>query len=215
MDGGTQPTMMIEDEELRGIFKTSSEERLQTLDDGLLHLEQHPDDQETVEALMREAHSLKGDSNMLGVPHLSKLAHQIEHVLGAIKRQEQVFSADTCDRLATGLNAMRQLVYEAVTGEPADVELNQVMATLKGAESTELSQATAELQPHAPPAADEVAPTTQPHLEEPDILDEVLLDDAFLLAAPSAPANPGQPKHLRLPPHQCSRAHPLPRLPQG
>jgi two-component system chemotaxis sensor kinase CheA len=184
--------MMIEDEELRGIFKTSSEERLQTLDDGLLHLEQHPDDQETVEALMREAHSLKGDSNMLGVPHLSKLAHQIEHVLGAIKRQEQVFSADTFDRLATGLDAMGQLVHEAVTGEPATVDLAQVMATLKGAESPEPSQATAEPQSQPLSATDDVAPTAQPHLEEPDILDEVLLDDAFLLAAPSMQAHPGQ-----------------------
>ena len=58
--------MMIDDEELRGIFKTSSEERLQALDEGLLHLEKHPDDPETLEALMRECHSLKGDSNMLG-----------------------------------------------------------------------------------------------------------------------------------------------------
>jgi two-component system chemotaxis sensor kinase CheA len=65
---------------MRDIFKTSSEERLQTLDTGLLHLEKHPEDQQTIEAIMREAHSLKGDSNMLGVADLGKVAHQIEHI---------------------------------------------------------------------------------------------------------------------------------------
>jgi two-component system chemotaxis sensor kinase CheA len=124
--------MMIEDDELRDIFKTSSEERLQTLDDGLLHLEKHPDDQETLEAMMREAHSLKGDSNMLGVPDLGKLAHQVEHILGAVKRGESDLTADVCDRLSHGMMAMKQLVHEAVTGEVTGVNVFYVLAELMG-----------------------------------------------------------------------------------
>jgi two-component system chemotaxis sensor kinase CheA len=124
--------MMIEDDELRDIFRTSSEERLQTLDDGLLHLEKHPDDQETIHALMREAHSLKGDSNMLGVPDLGKLAHQVEHILGAVKRGESDLTADVCDRLSHGMMAMKQLVHEAVTGEVTGVNVFYVLAELMG-----------------------------------------------------------------------------------
>ncbi len=51
---------MIDDDELRAVFKIASEEHLQSLDDGLLYLEKHPADRATLEALMREAHSLKG-----------------------------------------------------------------------------------------------------------------------------------------------------------
>ncbi|PSN15032.1 hypothetical protein C7293_09130, partial [filamentous cyanobacterium CCT1] len=126
--------MMIDDIELRDIFKTSSAERLQALDDGLLHLEKHPDDPEILASLMREAHSLKGDGNMLGVTDLGKVAHQFEHVLGAIKRGEQTLSADLFDRLARGLAAMRHIVHEAVTGEPAQVKVFYVIAELMGAE---------------------------------------------------------------------------------
>ncbi|MGG6239502.1 Hpt domain-containing protein, partial [Nodosilinea sp. AN01ver1] len=126
--------MMIDDIELRDIFKTSSAERLQALDDGLLHLEKHPDDPEILASLMREAHSLKGDGNMLGVTDLGKVAHQFEHVLGAIKRGEQTLSSDLFDRLARGLTAMRQIVHEAATGEPAQVKVFYVMAELMGAE---------------------------------------------------------------------------------
>jgi two-component system chemotaxis sensor kinase CheA len=128
--------MMIDDTELRDIFKISSEERLQALDQGLLHLEKHPDDRDTIEALMREAHSLKGDGNMLGVTDLGQVAHQIEHVLGAIARAEQPLSADLFDRLAQGVAALRAIAHEAVTGEPSGVQVAAAIAQLTGAEPT-------------------------------------------------------------------------------
>ncbi|HSM80332.1 MAG TPA: Hpt domain-containing protein, partial [Nodosilinea sp.] len=95
--------MMIDDTELRDIFRVSSEERLQTLDAGLLHLEKHPGDPDTLAALMRDAHSLKGDGNMLGVTDVGKVAHHLENVLGALSRGEQTLSPDLFDRLAHGV----------------------------------------------------------------------------------------------------------------
>nr|WP_040696112.1 hybrid sensor histidine kinase/response regulator [Nodosilinea nodulosa] len=138
------------DDELREIFKTTSEERLQVLDEGLLELEKSSDHTALVEALMREAHSLKGDGTMLGVDDLGKVAHQIEHILGAIGGGDDTISADTCDRLAHGLTAMRQLVHEATTGEPTTVNVFYVLAELMGA---------------SPNLAPAVAPT--PHPSDP------------------------------------------------
>ena len=115
--------MMINDKELRAIFKATSEEHLQNLDDGLLHLEDHPDDRVVLESLMREAHSLKGDANMVGVKNVGALAHQIEHLLTQLEQQESL-SGDTSTeslykRLAHASSAIRKLVHEAVTGEPS------------------------------------------------------------------------------------------------
>ncbi len=150
--------MLIEDTELREIFKTSSQERLQAIDEGLLHLEKHRDDLETIATLMREAHSLKGDGNMLGVTDLGKVAHQIEHILGAIKRGDQALSADLFDRLAHGVEAMRQLAHAAVTGEPPQVTVFHVLAELMGAEM-------AEALPNGSPAV--VSPAVDDALFEP------------------------------------------------
>lgn len=83
--------MIIEDVELRDIFKTASEEHLQKLEDGLLHLEKHPHDQAMLEEVLREAHTLKGDSRMLGVDTVETLIHQLEDSLGAVKRGEVIF----------------------------------------------------------------------------------------------------------------------------
>ncbi|MBG1269450.1 hybrid sensor histidine kinase/response regulator [Nostoc sp. WHI] len=131
--------MMINDEELRSVFKVASEEHLQNLDDGLLHLENHPDDLAVLEALMREAHSLKGDANMLGVKDVGTLAHQIEHILTQLKRQENPVSSlnnaidAPYERLAHAIAAIRKLVHEAVTGEPARVDTFYALAELMGA----------------------------------------------------------------------------------
>lgn len=128
--------MMIEDEELRNIFKVASEEHLQKLDSGLLYLEKHPDDQATLEELLREAHSLKGDANMLGVKDVGTLAHQLEHILTQIKRQEESLSSELCDRFAHAIAAIHQLVREAVSGEPAGIDPFRVLAELMGASVT-------------------------------------------------------------------------------
>ncbi|MDY7021573.1 MAG: Hpt domain-containing protein [Cyanobacteriota bacterium] len=125
---------MIEDHELREVFKTASEEHLQNLDDGFLYLEKHPEDLTMLEELLREAHSLKGDAGMLGVKDVSTLAHQIENLLGVINQGKVTFSSEVSDCLFQTLDALRKLVQEAVTGEPSGVNTFQVISSLIAAE---------------------------------------------------------------------------------
>ena len=132
--------MRIEDEELRTTFQIASEEHLQKLDEGVLHLEKHPDDFARIEALMREAHSLKGDAGMLGVKDVATLAHQWEHLLGSVKRGELELSKEVCDRLYDGLDDMGKIVREAVTGEPSGVNTFYALARLMGASPSEQNQ---------------------------------------------------------------------------
>lgn len=133
--------MRIEDDELRDLFKTTGEERIQAIDNGLLHLEKYPDDAAILEAILREAHSLKGDSNMLGQSDIGSLAHQIEHLLTATKQGKEQFTPDLFDRLAQGMDSIRKLLHHAVTGEPAGVNAFHVLATLMGAASKPARQA--------------------------------------------------------------------------
>ncbi|WP_445300776.1 MULTISPECIES: hybrid sensor histidine kinase/response regulator [unclassified Microcoleus] len=148
--------MMIEDQELRDVFKVASQEHLQKLDDGLLYLEQHPDDLAKLEQLLRETHSLKGDAGMLGVKNVASLAHQMEHILGGVKRGETPLNSDISDRLSQGLDAIRQLVNEAVTGQDSGINTFYILASMMGASS--------QLQPQA--AASIVEPSSSPVPEQ-------------------------------------------------
>lgn len=125
--------MFIEDEELRSLYQVASTDHLNAIESSLLHLEKNPQDQSQLATLLRAAHSLKGDSRMLGVQDAETLVHQMEELLSAVGRGEQSFSPSIYDRLYKGLDAVRRVAHEATTGEASNVSLFHVMAQLMGA----------------------------------------------------------------------------------
>ncbi len=129
----TPNAMMIEDVELRNLFKTSSEEHLHNLENGLMQLEKNSQDRATLEEVLREAHTLKGDARMLGVDDIETLIHQIEDIFVAVKKQEQILTPALCESLYQGLDAVRKITREAVTGIASGVNVFYVLAQLMGA----------------------------------------------------------------------------------
>jgi two-component system, chemotaxis family, sensor kinase CheA len=125
--------MFIDDEELRILYKAASAEHIEAIELGLLHLEKVPDDRETLKSLLREAHSLKGDSRMLGVTDVETLIHQMEEVLSAVEQGQQSLTTELCDRLYKGVDALRKIAREATTGEPSGVNVFLTTAMLMGA----------------------------------------------------------------------------------
>jgi len=125
-----RPATFIEDDALRDIYKTTSEERLQKLEAGLLQLEKHPNDKTILEQLLREAHSLKGDSRTAELENVESLTHVVEDILLGIKRQQIVLTQQVSDRLYEGLDAIALLVHEAVTSQQSNVNTAQVLEQL-------------------------------------------------------------------------------------
>ena len=125
--------MFIEDDELRVLYRDASQDHLETLESGLLHLEKNPDDRIKLEEMLRAAHSLKGDSRMLGVQDAETLTHEMEDLLSSVEQGERVLTSALCDCLYQGLDAVRKIAREAVTGEPAEVSVFHVVAQLMDA----------------------------------------------------------------------------------
>ena len=79
--------MKIDRDALVKAFLVDSEENLSTMEDALILLETHPEDEETLRAIFRGAHTLKGNASMLEFMELSELAHSIEDVLDRMRKQ--------------------------------------------------------------------------------------------------------------------------------
>jgi two-component system, chemotaxis family, sensor kinase CheA len=124
--------MYIDDEELRGLYKTSSAEHVQAIEAALMQLEKQPQNTAVVKDLLRSAHTLKGDSRMLGVADVETLVHQIEECLVPIEKGRAQMTDDLSDRLYLGLDTIKQLAHTAVTGEPNDINMFYVLASLMG-----------------------------------------------------------------------------------
>lgn len=131
-------SIFIEDRELREVYRITSEERLQRIESDLLYLEQNPQDLAILEKLLREAHSLKGDSRSVGAKPIETIIHQVEEIFSRIKRRQMVFNPQLGDLLYQGLDVVGKLVKEAVTGEPSRVNsgwlLNQLMEVVSDLE---------------------------------------------------------------------------------
>lgn len=127
--------MYIEDKELRDLFKAESEEHLQRLETGLLQLEKQPNDPVVLSDIFREAHSLKGAARMLGVLNVEMVAHRIEDILGEAKAGNRTLTSGVMDRIYTGLDAIRQWVHEAVTGEQVELDPQPVLRLLETGET--------------------------------------------------------------------------------
>jgi two-component system chemotaxis sensor kinase CheA len=105
---------MIEDKELRDLFRMECEEHLQCIDDGLLNLEQRPGDPALIEAVFRAAHSVKGAARMLNLNEIQSLAHALEDAFSAIRKGDAPVNPQTVADLYQKLTMIRRLVQEAI-----------------------------------------------------------------------------------------------------
>ena len=126
---------MIEDDELRELFKLESEDHIQEMTEGLLELEKQPEDVEALDMVYRKAHIIKGSAVMVGEEEIVKIAHLMEEYLASVKDGKAKFTAKKFDLIYEGLDAIRPLVQEAIYGTPANIDITEVLSRLQfGAE---------------------------------------------------------------------------------
>jgi len=102
-------------------FKAETQEHVQKINDKLLQLEKRPDDQSLLETLMREAHTIKGSSAMIGYKRIADIAHVMEDGLekaleGKIRLQKAHF-----DVLFKCADAIPLLIEDKVTWKDTGV----------------------------------------------------------------------------------------------
>lgn len=108
---------MIDDPDLRRLFKAESGEHIARLDDGLLRLEKTPTDQKLLEELFRESHSLKGAARMLGLSGIETSAHDLESVFNAARKGEALITPKMIEQMNSGLAVLRERVQTSLAGE--------------------------------------------------------------------------------------------------
>lgn len=121
---------MIEDQELREIYQVSGKEHVDNLETGLLTLENDPQNTELLATLLREAHSLKGDSRVIGVKAVENISHRLEDLFGRLKNNHLQWSKALGDKMYNTVGALGKLVHEAVTDEPSGVNSDLIISQL-------------------------------------------------------------------------------------
>jgi two-component system chemotaxis sensor kinase CheA len=106
----------IDRAELLQIFSAESEENLREMEVAFVQLESAPQDEETLQAIFRAAHTIKGNAAGLGFPALAKFAHGVEDVLDGLRAGATMLTTPLATILLQTVDALRQLVAGAVKG---------------------------------------------------------------------------------------------------
>lgn len=88
--------MSFEDEMKAALdtFVVESRELLQDMEDGLLGLEHDPNPADSIGAIFRAAHTIKGSSGLFGLDHIVHFTHVVESVLDMVRNEEIPVSAE-------------------------------------------------------------------------------------------------------------------------
>ena len=134
------------------MFLDESHEHLQSLNEGLLSLEENSDDVSVVNEIFRNAHTLKGMSATMGYNKIAELTHEMEDVLDLIRKEQLKLNEDIIDTLFKCLDSLEQMINSVGDGEAEDVvDVTDLVAKLssisKGTPMPKAADAAAEAAP--------------------------------------------------------------------
>ena len=108
-----------------------AEEQLQILDESLILLEQERDNKNLLNQIFRAAHTLKGSSASMGFEKMAELTHVLESVLDDLRHGELNVTTEIIDYLLHGLDVLKAIKTEIVSGENNGVEITSLVEDLK------------------------------------------------------------------------------------
>ncbi len=102
--------------EIAQLFVEESLEGLDTMESGLLNLDLGAADPETMNAIFRAAHSIKGGGATFGFTEISEFAHHVETLLDEMRRGERPVTRDAVDLLLQSVDCIRDMTGSLATG---------------------------------------------------------------------------------------------------
>lgn len=88
------------------LFLDETREHLQNLSDQIMHLEEDPEDADTINEIFRAAHTLKGMAGTMGFKRMQTLTHDMENVFSEVRSGKMKVRPEIIDILFSCLDAL-------------------------------------------------------------------------------------------------------------
>ena len=122
VDQRQTPDVLTEDPEMVMEFVDESLEHLQTADTQILELENNPQDADSLNAVFRAFHTIKGLAGFFELDHIQELSHKAENLLDSARDGELVLQGAVADCAFDSVDLLKNLVGDVrqtiESGEP-------------------------------------------------------------------------------------------------
>ncbi|HEX7383282.1 MAG TPA: Hpt domain-containing protein, partial [Burkholderiaceae bacterium] len=126
--------MAIDLKRFHATFFAESFEGVDAMEQALVAYDPAAADAETVNAIFRAAHSIKGGAATFGLKAVADFTHHLESLLDAARAGRHALDKSTVDLLLEGVDVVGELLAAARDGQPCDVErVAKVQAALAAA----------------------------------------------------------------------------------
>jgi two-component system chemotaxis sensor kinase CheA len=120
----------IDPSQFKALFFEEAAEHLETMETGLVRLEESGGDPELLNGIFRAAHSIKGASGSFGLLEIAAFTHALESVLDRMRDGTMAGSRPLTDLLLRAADVLRGLVASAQHGAPTPAATGAVQAEL-------------------------------------------------------------------------------------
>lgn len=110
VESAPQRDLTEEDVQILSDFVAESMENLETIEVSLVDLEENPGDQETINAIFRPFHTIKGVSGFLNLNKINHLSHATENLLDSARQGEFKINDAVVDIILESVDTLKQLV---------------------------------------------------------------------------------------------------------
>ncbi|MHB1341497.1 MAG: hybrid sensor histidine kinase/response regulator [Coriobacteriia bacterium] len=175
-------------------FQEEATEYLQRLNEGVITLEGDPGNRELIDQMLRDAHTLKGSSRMVGLLEIADVAHRLEDIMVKVRDGEMKYTSDMSDGFFEALDTIVFLSENAGKDVSAEIDIPAVLARLAAVADAGGPAASATSAPSAPVEAVSGEPS---EVSDSDDIAEAADEDGEA-AAGEATARTGGPKQAQV-----------------
>ncbi|MDA3936187.1 MAG: Hpt domain-containing protein, partial [Actinomycetota bacterium] len=130
-----------------GKFQEEATDLLQRLNEGVITLESDPGNSSLIDQMLRDAHTLKGSSRMVGLIEISDVAHRLEDVMVKVRDGQMKYAPSMSDYFFEALDAIVYLTDSA--GKDVEIEIDLEALQLKLTELADSSDVDVDDKPSA------------------------------------------------------------------
>ncbi|MCP9447691.1 MAG: chemotaxis protein CheA [Nitrospira sp.] len=136
-------------DQFKDAFFEEAAEHLAIVEEGLLQLEQHPEDLDLLNKIFRSAHSIKGASGMFGFDAVAQFTHKMETLLDLLRGGKKRVTPSVADLLLKSTDCLKTLMEGVKFNTPVDENIVQRLSTELAAVSAEEGERASVSQPTA------------------------------------------------------------------
>ncbi|QGG80241.1 chemotaxis protein CheA [Litorivicinus lipolyticus] len=114
--------MSVDMSQFHQVFFEESLEGLDIMEQGLLALEPGSQDLDTIGAIFRAAHSIKGGSGTFGFSEVAEFTHILETLLDEIRDGQRLLTGDAINLFLQSVDCLRAMFDALQTESPLDME---------------------------------------------------------------------------------------------